>query len=281
MNKDEALKKLQEEELDILLAVAKFCDENQITWFLDSGTALGAMRHQGFIPWDDDIDIGMLRKDYDRFLELASTGLPEGYSLHTFENTPGYSGLFAKVYKDGTLFETAETVDAGCSQGIFVDIFPYDQLAIDVDARKRQIGNAQLWKNISYLWHSGKISVLPKGLKGKALGVGCTMAHAILHALVPREAIWSHYQASILDETHGLSSELVILASSLTRQFEIEEMLPPARATFCGHELPVPRETEAYLVRTYGDWRQLPAPENRHTHLPQKLVFSDGSSWSA
>lgn len=80
MNQVEALHKLQAEELDVLLAISELCEKNDITWFLISGTALGAARHQGFIPWDDDIDIGMLREDYDRFLELASDGLPVGYS---------------------------------------------------------------------------------------------------------------------------------------------------------------------------------------------------------
>lgn len=279
MNKDEALKKLQQEELDILLVIAEFCEANNLTWFLDSGTALGAMRHQGFIPWDDDIDIGMLREDYDCFLELAPAGLPKGYSLHTFENTENYSGLFAKIYKDGTLFETEETIDAGCPQGIFIDVFPYDYLASDANVSKKQLSNAQLWKNISYLWHSGKISVLPMGLKGGILGIGCKFVHTLLHAFMQRDFIWSHYRSSVLSDKHTLSSDIVILASSLTRQFKIEEMLPPVQASFCGYKFPVPRDTDSYLTRTYGNWHKLPDPEIRHTHLPQHLVFSDGEEW--
>ena len=67
---DSALKRLQETELEILKAFASFCDEHDLEWFIDSGTVLGALRHGGFIPWDDDIDVGMLRDDYDRFLSL-------------------------------------------------------------------------------------------------------------------------------------------------------------------------------------------------------------------
>lgn len=74
MDKDAALKKLQAEELDILLVVRDFCEKHQIEWVIDSGTALGAARHKGFIPWDDDIDISMPRCEYERFVRLAKEG---------------------------------------------------------------------------------------------------------------------------------------------------------------------------------------------------------------
>ena len=107
MSPEQALKRLQEAELEILLAISEVCEKAQVNWWMDSGTALGAMRHGGFIPWDDDIDIGILRSDYDRFLEVAPRLLPEGFSLHTARDTKGFAPLFAKVFLDGTRFETA------------------------------------------------------------------------------------------------------------------------------------------------------------------------------
>lgn len=162
MNKDEALKKLQLNELEILKTIAALCDEHGIAWFIDAGTLLGAARHQGFIPWDDDIDIAMLRSDFDRFIEVARGHLPDGYSLHTFGNTPGFAGMFAKVYRDGTVFATRETQEAGCDQGIFVDIFPYDFLEPDERIEAKQRRTAKLWQSASYLWHS-KTIVVPHG----------------------------------------------------------------------------------------------------------------------
>ena len=163
MNNTEALKKLQDIELDILIMLKDFCLQHDISWFLDGGTVLGAARHKGFIPWDDDIDIGMLREDYDRFVSLAKTELPSGYSLHDWSNTPGYSAMFAKVYKDNTKFYTEETIEAGCDQGIFVDIFPYDQLAEDSAQKKKQIRNARIWQSILYLYYTRTIVVPHKG----------------------------------------------------------------------------------------------------------------------
>lgn len=70
-------------ELDILLVIDKICKENNIDYFLDSGTLLGSIRHKGFIPWDDDIDIGMIREDYDNFISIIESKLPEGYYAQT------------------------------------------------------------------------------------------------------------------------------------------------------------------------------------------------------
>ena len=77
----DVLKALQEAELEILCTIDALCREEGIAYFLDGGTALGAVRHNGFIPWDDDIDIGMLRPEYDRFIERARIALPDAYEL--------------------------------------------------------------------------------------------------------------------------------------------------------------------------------------------------------
>lgn len=86
----DALSRLQEEERGILKVIDELCRKHGLTYFIDAGTTLGAVRHGGFIPWDDDADVGMPYDDFNRFCELAKTELPEGYSLHDWSNTPGY-----------------------------------------------------------------------------------------------------------------------------------------------------------------------------------------------
>lgn len=285
MNKEEALKKLQEAELEILLGVADFCKAHQITWFLDSGTALGAVRHGGFIPWDDDIDIGMLREDYDRFLELVEReGLPEGLSLHTFENTYGYAGMFAKIYLDGTEFLTAETIYSGCEQGIFIDIFPYDKLASDDALREKQINNAQLWKDVSFLYHSPIVTTLSnRGLVGALAKGVCVCVHHLLTMLVDRNSIRNNFERSHLELMPsgdlGNGKRIVFMWASKL-QFDEGILIPTTNVTFCGYELPVPGNVEKYLEMSYGNWSEIPDPEHRHTHLPQRLVYKDGTCWT-
>lgn len=161
------LRRLQLVELDILEVVADVCERHGIRWFLDRGTALGAVRHKGFIPWDDDVDVGMLREDYERFLQIAEKELPNGYSLHTPDNTPHYAPLFAKVYKDGTEFWSREISESKCEQGIFVDIFPYDTMSTDEVDQKRQCKEAIRWTRASYLYHARSMVVPGSGWVGR------------------------------------------------------------------------------------------------------------------
>lgn len=133
MSKAHALLKLQNIELDILRVIAAFCSSHNIRWWLDGGTCLGAMCHRWFIPWDDDIDIRMMRSDYDRFCSLAEGGLPDGYSLHTSRNATGYAAVFAKVYRDGTRFENQENREASSSMG-FLSTFFHVISSIQIDA---------------------------------------------------------------------------------------------------------------------------------------------------
>ena len=284
MDQQQALRKLQAEELDVLLVISEFCERNDITWFLISGTALGAARHQGFIPWDDDIDIGMLREDYDRFLALAPAGMPRGYSLHTAENTEGFAALFTKVYRDGTVFQTAESREAGCDQAIFVDVFPYDRAPRDERACQRLRRRAALWQRASYLYHSGSITVPHKGALGAVERVACRVVHVVARVALTPELILRRF-ARLSEQAPAPSGRgddpYVMLSYPYYDPVEENLLVPPSRASFEGHELPVPARLHDYLEHDYGDWRTLPAPEDRRSHLPERLVFSDGSEWRA
>lgn len=282
MDKDEALRKLQAAELETLLAISEACKKANITWWMDSGTCLGAIRHQGFIPWDDDIDIGMMREDYNRFLEIAPDVLPKGYTLHTSKDTRGFAPLFAKVFVDDTLFETQETKEAGLLQGIFVDVFPYDNLQSDESLRKRQIQGASTAQYLSYLYHAKSITVPHKGMLGAVESVGCRFAHAVLRLLVRNSGRFQQRfdDCALASGSSAASDNLITLVWPSMEPIPQADIVPTALTSFEGHELPVPGNTQSYLEKMYGEWQRIPEPEERHTHLPLKLVFPDGTTWN-
>lgn len=279
MNEAEALSKLQNTLFEMLLVFSEYCKKNDIEWFLDSGSALGAKRHGGFIPWDDDVDVAMLRSDYDRLMECSKVDFPKGFSVRTMKNTPGYTPCFAKMYKENTKFYTEMTIDANCDQQIYIDIFVYDYLASDLKERKKQVSNARFWQRLSYLKSQHLIEVPGSGLIGEIEKFGFRLLHYPVSFLFTQNQIQNKYDNSIIRDEKKLSEDTMCLAWPLSGVFPVEVLVPTQKLFFNGVELPVPRDVEKYLEIMYGDWKIVPPLEERHTHLPLELVFDDGLSW--
>lgn len=126
---DGKLDEIKRTELELLKVVDRICRENNIKYFLSGGTMLGAVRHKGFIPWDDDIDIAMLRDDFEKFRALCKEQLPEKYRYQTFENKDGYHYFFDKITVNNTYFATKYSDEFDMQKGISMDIFIFDKTA--------------------------------------------------------------------------------------------------------------------------------------------------------
>ena len=119
---------LKKTELDILKKFIFVCDKLNINYYLYGGTLIGAVRHQGFIPWDDDIDVCMFREDYNKFIKEGQKYLDKKYFIQTYETDKGYLNNFAKIRNSNTTFIESSVKDIEMNHGIYIDIFPIDKL---------------------------------------------------------------------------------------------------------------------------------------------------------
>jgi lipopolysaccharide cholinephosphotransferase len=133
------LRDIQLVTLDILKEVDRLCKENNIKYFLEAGSALGVARYEGFIPCDDDIDIGMFREDYEKFGKIANKELKEGYLMQQMQLGKDYPYPYMQVVKDNTSFVRMEFKKARMHHGIHIDIAPIDHVPEDKSLREKQI----------------------------------------------------------------------------------------------------------------------------------------------
>lgn len=284
------LRRLQLAELEILRDIDAMCKTYGITYFLDSGTALGAVRHNGFIPWDDDIDLGMVREDYDRFLVFAPKALGGKYEVCFPGGTPNYAAMFAKVMRKGTKFHTQETLEASFDQGIFVDVFPYDLLEADKTLARKRIKSCRMWQSVSYLYHSRTIITPHGGVLGALEKGACFLAHYFVRAAFSEDSIVKRYDRvsspnglahgarSAAEQVSGADSadlgNYMALAYPIGDGFPSEVLLPPSSAEFEGERFPVPHKVTDYLEIMYGStWNVLPPESKRKNHAPLVLDF--------
>ena len=133
--------------LDVLCAVHEFCQEHNIKYSLACGTLIGAIRHKGYIPWDDDIDIYMIREDYNRFVKLFTELYQGKYALLSFERESSCNIPYAKVYDNRTIYLEDKKYDYE-GIGVSIDVFPVDNAPDNINEWKRYERKRVLLRNI-------------------------------------------------------------------------------------------------------------------------------------
>ncbi len=270
----ETTKAVQACELDILQKIDHICRRHGLSWFGIGGTALGAVRHGGFIPWDDDIDIGMPRRDYEIFLSAAREELPQGYHLQHFSTEPNSPFYFAKVRKDGTVFEEYYLRGYPIHQGIFVDIFPFDpvpeQPILDKIHFKIGRGLYQLFlaKSLNTVC-SSRFAQL-----GEEKRTWKHQVRRLLHILltpVPKKWLFG-----ALDRWSRLleGRETRRIGHIVRRRLSVDlrDLHPIRELPFDRGVMRVPGNTEVYLTNQFGEhYMELPPEEQRFGHLPYRV----------
>ncbi len=264
MEKD-TLRRLQLVELELLEQVDAICTKHGISYFLDSGTALGAVRHGGFIPWDDDVDIGMLREDYERFLQIAQKELDQKYCLQTRENEPNFGKYSAKIRKRGTVFPEKGSEDLK-ERGIFVDVYPFDYTDSDVRKANKHLNKAR------------RLLLLLRFVQTKKRRESAIkrVFHKMATLLFREEKLEGRYlklcrRYSV--PTSNITCFSYRMAKDRNLVFSVEKMLPSRMIRFEGREFLIMRDYDYYLRVMYGDYMLLPPEEKRICHFSGEIVF--------
>ena len=266
INKYDELKKLQKVLLEILTVVDSFCREHSIRYSLCGGSLLGAIRHGGFIPWDDDVDIIMKRSDYDRFIELWQNSHPEGYVLQGKEiNAISLSVPFLKIRKDKTTFLQFEMERGEYHLGIFIDIFSMDRIPSN-----KLLRSVFLWRCLKYQLYVREY-VPPTG----NLGV---KVMSKLFLLFTNSESRKKKRAKLLEKMtmYNNDESLCLVATETVKSLSIiyspilfDELIP---IRFENKEFFCFKEWEEYLSRFYGDYLQLPPIEERTWAHPPIII---------
>lgn len=268
MNKTEHyLTKLHYEILNIMDAIHSICMENNIKYFLIGGSLLGAVRHKGFIPWDDDLDIAMPRADYELFLNIVKNKLPSNLSLLTYDIDKNYAQPYAKIVNNNTVFKETEKGD----WGIFVDIFPYDLNGGSRIALQFSRNIFRIFCNVpdSHRDLPIKLKYLPSHFialfinRSKSLSIANKIAKYMSKF---GATYYSNYASGykIIRET-----------------YQIEWFSNCKLSRFEDREYVIPENEDAVLRTVFGkNYMQLPPKNMRKTHCPLKVVFTDGEEMS-
>lgn len=263
------LKKAQKVMFNILYQVHKICDKYKINYWLESGTLLGAVRHGGFIPWDDDVDIGMLREDYERFLQVAKNELPLNFEVKAYQLDENIGYNWAKVMdKNSILIEKHELADS--IGGIYIDIFPYDNYS---ENSMKRIFKQNKYKHLFKMTLIGEISFRkplfkPYNIFKNIMKVIMTFIFKIArkdrHYFIKK--VRKEKQKLIIPERTkyiGYGVDLLYWKNI----FQYDYMFPLKKLKFEKCEFNIPNKYKEYLSELYGkDYMKLPPKEKRVWH---------------
>jgi len=241
------LRRQQMRMLEILKEVDRICKKHSINYWLSSGTLIGAIRHKGFIPWDDDLDIEMLLTDYKKLMKVLPQELPSYMALQNTSTDKNYFYFYAKIRdKRSHLEEKARYDRVWKEQGIYIDIFPFYKQPIWVHLLSEK-AQGHVYKIMNRMgdenkemWKVRLITRFNEKIFFPCLKMLCKMSNA--------------------RETYGLGIPF-------HDPRHTEDIFPLTEAEFEGYMFPVPKDADAVLTLKYGDYMKMPNIDDINVHV--------------
>lgn len=261
------LRQLQLTQLEILSVFDQFCRAHDLKYSLYAGSLLGAVRHKGFIPWDDDLDVCMLRVDYERLLSLWEQDRPEGFVLQNKENSPAFSQSFTKIRKDHTTFLQDETEAERYHTGIFLDVFPIDR-----------IPNGKL-NRLIFKWNCMKYQLLTREFVPPKESAVVRLGSSMMLAFYPKRSRAATRQKLLkkitkYNDRFDLETVAIETMASLRKPFAADMADAYVDLPFEDGAFMCFAGWDDHLRRKFGDYMQLPPMEERAwKHHPIVIDF--------
>lgn len=262
----EELRKIQLTQLELICEVDRICRKMNIHYNMVGGTMLGAIRHKGYIPWDDDADIGFLRKEYERFRQACKTELNhDKFYFQDCRDTAGYRWGYGKLRRKGTEFIRLEQEFMPYEQGIAIDIMPFDNVPDSVIGKRLHLLACFLYRKV--FWSAvGRVSE-PNPVK--------RTVYKLLYRM-PEEVVFGSYQ-KFIDRCEKKRTKQVRILTFPTPKgvygYERRWYTQLKKYEFEGLKFPGAADFDGYLRVKYKDYMQLPPPEKRKTHPISKLTL--------
>ena len=267
----EQIQKIQEIELENLRELKRVCDAIGVQFFVYGGSLIGAVRHQGFVPWDDDLDIGMLRADYDKFISEAPKHLSEKYYLQTPYSDKKTPYFYTKLRKNGTKCVEYAAHRLNIHHGIYVDIYPIDELPNEDAVFWERHKKYQKWIRL-FVWRQNPYRAARSTTLKQRWKACVRYAGALVLRLVPRSFFIKKLD-SISKKDNGKGTGRYGNYSFPKPQNTFERVLPFETAQFEGESVLLPSDWDGHLRRRYGDYMALPPEDERIGHVPYILEF--------
>ena len=276
---DSDLNKLKKDMIFVIESLDALCKKYDINYFAIGGTMLGAVRHNGFIPWDDDVDLGMLLEDYEKFLAIPSDEFKD-FGLYAPEKNPGgYFSMVTKYYYKDSRFTIKLAKESGIdNMGIFVEIFPFFDLPENNSKIDLMYRRMELYKAMYSTLVVNKVVVYDKGVKAVIKKVVKKLLLAMLHIFR-----WTPEKVArcYTDTARRYTDKDAKYVASFSDVFNIQQkkiFKTLDRVAFEDITMPIPKDYDLYLKRIYGDDYMTPPPEDKRWNQAAEYIrYIDGT----
>ena len=261
---DAARKKIWAVLLDMLMEFDRVCKKYNLKYWMGGGSLLGAIRHKGFIPWDDDIDVNMMREDYDKLMDIGKDEFQSPYFLQTPYTDPGYYFSFAKLRNSRTSAVSYDFRYENFNQGMFIDIFPYDNCVLG-DAHERYNKIDELIRDNSTFMRMKD----PNPNEENKLRIQNHSGRDPMDVFKEMTSIARKYEN---ENTEYVSNALITASKCEKNIYKKSAFEHFINTEFEILNVPIPEEYDYVLKIHYGDYMELP-PADKRGQWHSKTIF--------